>query len=279
MPSDIHVLVQFQDQCVFAGEELRCTITFRNILEQPEPQALSTPPLRNSRTTSIGKHAGAASRQPSAQSEGHITRTASRQPSHGSEQQSASAHRIPSISGEHSPQSAPEGAGRSRCQGHKQQRSVSIISVTSPTISPSQNAFPSGLGLRPAATHRRSSTIQISSGRSSISNPCPLADLQATNDAQASTAVNSLSEFTFNHKAAGEVLCPRRQRQRQPRKVDSLLLTSNFPLVPRTTKLRSLHGTHRPEILHRSCHFRVQRVMFRPPVKSLVRGVAESSTR
>ncbi|RMZ88149.1 hypothetical protein DV736_g4613, partial [Chaetothyriales sp. CBS 134916] len=39
MPSDIQVFVRFQNPCVFAGEELRCTITFKNAASLPDAQA------------------------------------------------------------------------------------------------------------------------------------------------------------------------------------------------------------------------------------------------
>ena len=166
MPSDIHVLVRFQNQCVFAGEELKCIITFKNVLDQLQPSSPGLPLRRNSRTTSIGKLTSAASRQPSAQSEKHALRatTSSRPHRQDSPQLGTTAVRGPFISGKDSPQSAPEGGAQQRRLGHKQQRSVSIISVASPVVSPGQNNFPVGPGQRPGGTHRRSSTVQVFTG-------------------------------------------------------------------------------------------------------------------
>ena len=162
MPSDIHVLVHFHDQCIFAGEELRCTITFKNILDQlgsPKPLLSSR---RSSRTTSIGKLA--ALRQSSARSESHQSRVSSRHPSHGGQQPLRTALRRPSVTGSHSPQSAPEGVNQQQRPNHKQQRSVSIFSGGTPVGSPSPDGFPTSAGQRPTGSHRRSSTIQVSSG-------------------------------------------------------------------------------------------------------------------
>ena len=36
MPSDVQVFVKFAEPCVFAGEEVRCTITFRNVADLRE---------------------------------------------------------------------------------------------------------------------------------------------------------------------------------------------------------------------------------------------------
>ena len=161
-PSDIHVFVRFQDQSVFAGEELKCTITFKNILDQYEAPTPTLHARRNSRTTSISKIAAAAARQPSAQADNRITRATSRQASLANAGLGLTGIGS-SGSGDHSPQSAPDGSVQQTRPEQKHQRSISIISGGTPVVTQGQG-LPPASGQRPSGNHRRSSTIQVVTG-------------------------------------------------------------------------------------------------------------------
>ena len=39
MPSDLQVFVKWKEQTVFAGEDVECTITFKNVAEIAEEKA------------------------------------------------------------------------------------------------------------------------------------------------------------------------------------------------------------------------------------------------
>ncbi|ETN37978.1 uncharacterized protein HMPREF1541_07601 [Cyphellophora europaea CBS 101466] len=151
MPSDIQVFVRLQDQCVFAGEELKCSITFKNVASFSEPQTPGPNVRRNSRTPSIGK-LPPGSTQPG---DGPLH---SPKASRFNYPPSAMKNPIPSVV---SPPAAPP-----QRPGHKHQRSVSIISIGSPTTSQPSEDPSGGQAYRPAGGHRRSSTIQVYTGHS-----------------------------------------------------------------------------------------------------------------
>ncbi|OAG39063.1 hypothetical protein AYO21_06783 [Fonsecaea monophora] len=139
MHSDIHVAVRFHDQSVFAGEQLRCTITFRNVASSSEPLTPSFQSLRRQRRESISQLAAAQSTKPS---------TVLRLSQNGQNGRPNSHEQGPD-----QPAQRP---------GHKQQRSVSIISLTSPTIVGDVDHGASGGRAKPKRpAHSRSSTVQI----------------------------------------------------------------------------------------------------------------------
>jgi hypothetical protein len=56
MPSDIQVFVRFKEPSVFAGEELDCTITFKNVAsEQYDASPLDTKSGRHNRRVSLAE--------------------------------------------------------------------------------------------------------------------------------------------------------------------------------------------------------------------------------
>lgn len=146
MPSDVQVFVRFRDQCVFAGEELHCTITFKNVAEHIEPQI---PTVRHTKRNSVQQLAVAQVNN--ARHEVVITRP----PSNGQNGLKSTHRSASSVS------SAPSSTLTSPVVGEGQfgkqhQRSVSIISGTSPIL-PQIQEKNGRSGTRPG--HRRSSTI------------------------------------------------------------------------------------------------------------------------
>ncbi|KAK5316128.1 Golgi membrane exchange factor (Ric1p-Rgp1p) subunit [Exophiala xenobiotica] len=157
MHSDIHVIVRFHEQSVFAGEELRCTITFKNVANLVEPVSPTTPKRRTSRQASISQIAAHLSRNHGHSRSSQNGRTAT-----------DNNERFPDARGRHKATASlqdpiptndlPTPVER---PGFKQ-RSVSIISVTSPIATTDHADASSGSWAKQQRlSHRRSSTVQI----------------------------------------------------------------------------------------------------------------------
>lgn len=174
MRSDIQVNVRFKEQGVFAGEEVRCTITFKNIANTVEDK--QSPRIHRSRgwTTS----ASGADRSRS-------QRTGSRSPrftavqSLGSRKisragpQVASSPSTPLVASSHA-RSLSNGATTedSRKGSHGHQRSVSIISLGSSTPGdPSSPAMGNVSQFSPPTKHRRAVSSQLYVAQSNTQTP------------------------------------------------------------------------------------------------------------
>ncbi len=159
MHSDIHVAVRFHDQSVFAGEELRCTITFRNVANlAEEPVAPYIHSRRSSRRESISQLAAQASRPNNVLRLNQDGRFARKEPS---PDQADTQKPKPSISNHDAANS-----DTSRKPAHRQQRSISIISVAPPTATGEVERLPSGgWGNQKRPSHSRSSTVQLQNGK------------------------------------------------------------------------------------------------------------------
>jgi RAB6A-GEF complex partner protein 2 len=158
MHSDIHVAVRFRDQSVFAGEQLRCTITFRNVASLSEESA--TPSLHNrqrSRRESISQLAAQASRPAGSLNYAQNGRSLSRD---HSVDYAGQRKPSPLLNNQEASSSV-----RPQRPGHKHQRSVSIISVASPTVAGDAGSLASGSWDKPKRGHSRSSTVQLQSGK------------------------------------------------------------------------------------------------------------------
>ena len=159
MPSDIQIFVRFQDQCVFAGEELRCTITFKNVANTSETATPAFTTRRSGRQTSIGKiaalHEG-SSRDHAARRINRTTTASVGQIVDIPLKDSASSRDVSAVSNT-KPSPGPR-------PGHQHQRSVSIISLNSPVESTNHITGPASTNQRVPISHRRSSTIQVHTG-------------------------------------------------------------------------------------------------------------------
>jgi hypothetical protein len=160
MHSDIHVAVRFHDQSVFAGELLQCTITFRNVANlAEEPLTPSLQSHRRSRRESISQLAAQANRP------NNVLRLSQHGRSYNNEHPPGQAsHRRPSPSANNRDTISN---ARPQRPVHKQQRSISIISVASPTVAGDVGSLTAGgwdKQKRPG--HSRSSTVQIQHGES-----------------------------------------------------------------------------------------------------------------
>ncbi|KAJ9614238.1 Golgi membrane exchange factor (Ric1p-Rgp1p) subunit [Cladophialophora chaetospira] len=156
MHSDIHVAVRFHDQSVFAGEQLRCVITFRNVANlAEEPATPLSHNRRRSRRESISQLAAAQAGKPN---------NALRLSQNG---RTVSKDHFVDQAGTQRPSPLPNyqdaaNSDKSQRPVHKQQRSISIVSLASPTVTGDVGSLASGgWGKQKGPSHSRSSTVQV----------------------------------------------------------------------------------------------------------------------
>ncbi|KAH6848304.1 Rgp1-domain-containing protein [Chaetomium sp. MPI-CAGE-AT-0009] len=171
--SNIRVFVHWHEQVVFAGEELKCTITFKNVARLPTPSSSSssssTPTSTSTPTTTLKPSSAAhphphpfppnTSRSPRQPSPLHPSRA-----KHTSSGGGSLAPPPPSARGHRSSLSlsVPSAASRARAgHGHGHKRSVSIVSIGSlSTVDDGQAGASSPKPPRPRG-HARASSLQI----------------------------------------------------------------------------------------------------------------------
>ncbi|KXX79993.1 Protein sat1 [Madurella mycetomatis] len=188
--SNIRVFVRWHEQVVFAGEEVKCTITFKNVARLPgSSSALPTPtglkPSAQFPTSSRHPSTERGPRQPSPLHPGAPGRSkpnsglapppAARghRSSHSLSVPSTASHaRGGSISWSPSPAAGARsqrngngnggGSGNGNGSGHGHKRSVSIVSIGSlNTVDDAQSNASSARPQRPARGHARASSLQI----------------------------------------------------------------------------------------------------------------------
>ena len=174
MPSDIHVFVRFKEQAVYAGEDVECTITFKNVAGiQLNPSPPAPKSGRHSRRVSLVEQAAQTPRVRSGGWGAESSRLAV--PQHqGSWGESGRGHRptslsqVPTDSTQEDGQPATVKELRNAKPGHNHHRSVSIISLGSPDVDTHPISTPT-LELpnrtRPSVGHKRASTVQLHSAR------------------------------------------------------------------------------------------------------------------
>lgn len=160
MPSDVQVFVRFKEQSIFAGEELDCVITFKNVAEVVEPPP-PTPgggvgSVRHARRDSITRLAAQNARLNTDRQQGQNVLSPSLERPRGRRQNSISMSmpNTPAVL-QQSPTETPSQFGK---PAHKHQRSVSIIS--GPSASGSPLMPPPSPRPNKNFSHRRSSTVQ-----------------------------------------------------------------------------------------------------------------------
>ena len=193
--SNIRVFVRWQDHVVFAGEELRCTITFKNTARPPHPAGHPFRPSQLS-TTSASRHASADGRprQPSPLSpvatqhrgkanaglapppsaRGHRSTLSLTVPSAASRARAGSGSLPWSPAAARTSQSGDSHGGGSQSEGGGHKRTVSIVSIGSvSTVDGGGQGTPSGTAKqqRPARGHARSSSLQIAPRGTPLSGP------------------------------------------------------------------------------------------------------------
>ncbi|KAH7627148.1 Rgp1-domain-containing protein [Sordaria sp. MPI-SDFR-AT-0083] len=130
--SNIRVFVRWQDHVVFAGEEVKCTITFKNVARPPGPPP--TTPTKNPHPSP--RHLGAAAeqrlRQPSPLGPGHPVQSAATQGGNGR------------VKGHAADGLAPPPSVRGRGHGHR-----STLSLTAPSAAATSRARDSSIPWSP----------------------------------------------------------------------------------------------------------------------------------
>ncbi|KAE8352655.1 Rgp1-domain-containing protein [Aspergillus coremiiformis] len=173
MPSDIQVFVKWNEQTIFAGENVECTITFRNVAEgnvDGNNGRQLSPQRKPSRPGSSTAHSDSffSLKSPrnlfSNPNRRSSTTFSKRSPSHRVSSSLSSSLSSPLV-GSHSfpPPSTPRNGPPS---GHKHKRSISILSIdseggndrTPKTSSPFARS-------RPARGHGRSASLQVAPRR------------------------------------------------------------------------------------------------------------------
>ena len=169
MPSDVQVFVRFKEQCVFAGEELNCVITFKNVAEHTEPSTPGRGPFRHNKRNSINQlaaaQATAGNDRLALQNQLHNARS----PSVGRNErprvrnQTSYSMSTPSTPIPREPSPSNESSMPAQGPTQKHQRSVSIMSMASPVLSGASRDLSDGRGQSKSMGHRRSSTMTIPS--------------------------------------------------------------------------------------------------------------------
>ncbi|GKT57119.1 intracellular protein transport protein [Colletotrichum tofieldiae] len=155
--SNIRVFIRWHDQTVFAGEEIKCTITFKNIARDPSQQRQSQRLAPTDRPRHVspllrGKSSAGLTPPNSAHTRGHRSALSLNVPAAQSRSRAGS---IPW------PSSHPPSAVEHRSNGHK--KSVSIVSIgsTSTIHDDSQSNASSVKSHRSGRGHARASSLQI----------------------------------------------------------------------------------------------------------------------
>jgi RAB6A-GEF complex partner protein 2 len=162
-PSNIRVFVHWSDQTVFAGEDIRCRITFKNVAHPPPLQAdrsrqasplLGTPRKPNHSSSSLAPPT-------SARGHGHRTTLSLNVPPSHSRPRSNTASTPQWLA---SPQQPPRPSTSSKSpSGHGHQRSISIMSIGStPGEDQTLNNGSRTPSHRSGRRHTRSASLQIS---------------------------------------------------------------------------------------------------------------------
>lgn len=164
MPSDIQVFVRFKEPSVFAGEELDCTITFKNVAsEQYDVSLLDTKSGRHNRRVSLAEQSTTTPRGNNA--------GWSKESLHSPRSIISRGHRattslsIPKLSG--TPIGTPATSYKEKAvvrPSPNHQKSLSIISSESANVGDdydSQKSARMPERPRPDISHRRTSTLQV----------------------------------------------------------------------------------------------------------------------
>ncbi|KAJ6014115.1 hypothetical protein N7540_008706 [Penicillium herquei] len=173
MPSNIQVFVKWKDQTIFAGENVECVITFKNVAET-QPDASSGGEGHQRKASRVANHVSSNSSNNNDSFFGFKSSqglfSGRRSYSIGSPRRPANHRTVSSLSSplgaSHSfpPASNPSSTPRSWQPGHSHKRSVSIFSIDSEgqqdhSPSPHYNRT------KPARGHGRSASLQVSPRR------------------------------------------------------------------------------------------------------------------
>ena len=179
---NIRVFVRFDDDgtTLFSGEELKCTIVFKNVAQAAPSSAGSTssdqhqlrppPQSRAAIHHASSRLAPPPSMSTSAPRRGHRPSSSMSAPAKTSRSRAGSVPWSPPF---YSPETqSSNGHGHGHDQGHSHRRSVSIVSIGSVHSVDSQATSNAGsTASRPSRGHGRSASLQIVSRGSAVPGP------------------------------------------------------------------------------------------------------------
>ncbi|KAI1179688.1 Rgp1-domain-containing protein [Nemania sp. FL0916] len=164
--TNIRVFIKWDDQTVFAGEDIRCQITFKNVAASPGQQ--QRPPLQSSpkpdrprQPSPLLSPRGGTSNglTPPSSARSHRSTLSLNVPSTGSRLRNS----VPQWPPPQLPVSPPVPAG-APAQGHAHKRSLSIVSMGSNAAAVDDQVYSNGPQTRPQRPtrgHGRSASLQI----------------------------------------------------------------------------------------------------------------------
>lgn len=172
-PSSLRVFVQWSEQTVFAGEDIECQITFKNVATPPS-QSRTT--LHPSNANGSASRAGAQGKAPTASVKSPSPLSPRPHPApQGRGHRSALSLSVPAGSLRSQPVSTSWGSGhpsRAAREGGQHKRSVSIISIGASEGGVDDSSVRSGFMERPRGVtrgHGRSASLQIIPRRHGVS--------------------------------------------------------------------------------------------------------------
>lgn len=169
MPSNIQVFVKWKDQTIFAGENVECTITFKNVADSASGQGVEGGQHQRklsrvaNHTSNSGSDSFFSLKSPQGLFSGRRSYSISsqRRPFH----RTASSLSSPLVSSHSFPPTSGPSTPRSWQPGHSHKRSVSILSIESEGY-PEKTPPPQSYGrTRPTRGHGRSASLQVAPRR------------------------------------------------------------------------------------------------------------------
>ncbi|KAG7294359.1 hypothetical protein NEMBOFW57_004430 [Staphylotrichum longicolle] len=283
--SNIRVFVRWHEQVVFAGEEVKCTITFKNVARPPESSGRSTPtslrpssqfPPNSSRHPGAERgprqpsplHPGAQGRgkpssglAPPPSARGHRSTLSLSVPSAASRARTGSVSSwspVPptgtgaSHNGNGNGNGNGSGSGSGRGNGHGHKRSVSIVSIGSlSTVDDGQSSIASPKPQRPRG-HARASSLQILP-RGGLFNGPRSATHPRIPTSQSSPLFHASypPERSINGRRPGTATAPETPRAEFPRRSPvspNPLAEFRFPMSPSPTTPRTEEDAMSPTL-------------------------------
>ncbi|KAF2800698.1 Rgp1-domain-containing protein [Melanomma pulvis-pyrius CBS 109.77] len=236
MTSNIRVFVQWKDSTVFAGEDIECTITFKNVAP---PSGRDRSPLRTKQNGFAGAD---RQRKPSPVHSSTTKPSISRNSSFGSQippphlrthRPTLSLHTPSTVGGRRSPVppngSFNNGSTAAAVPGHG--KSLSIMSIG--TDAATEVSLDRGASKRPLRGHGRSASLQVMPGR-----PSPFSLLSPGHrSATHSPQLGGASFPPTIHEPSNQFPLPMRQGRRTP----GVSTAPNTPALP--SKSRKASGS------------------------------------
>ncbi|KAH7090440.1 Rgp1-domain-containing protein [Paraphoma chrysanthemicola] len=235
--SNIRVFVEWKNATVFAGEDIECTITFRNVAP-PEGRDRSParkqngfapggdrtrklPPVHSSTRPSVSRNSSFVSQNPPAHVRGH---------------RPALSLNTPSTAGERRSPAPPTAVFGNNTSGQRHGRSVSIVSLGTDVATETSRGGSAATG-RPARGHARSGSLQIVPGRPSS---YPVNSPGHRSATHPSPLAGGLSPPLSAQDSANDFAFPARPGRRRP----GVTTSPSTPHLPGVTRKASNSISH-----------------------------------